>query len=198
MSEFDRPRNRTKADVRRERRAGRAVVVKDYSPRGWFVRRFYGRPTLRREAAVYQRLAGLNGIPACYGFLGSETLILEEAPGRSLAVLAPGEVTPAVFDALDSILAQIHERGVAIGDLHRSNVLVATDGAVHLIDFAIARIAPDPAHPGWLIRQFQQLDRHAAARLRARYLGLPEPVPTGFFGFFYRFGRRVKRLISRV
>lgn len=196
MSEFDRPRNRTKADVRRERRGARAVVVKDYSRRGWFVRRFYGRPTLRREAAVYQRLAGLGGIPACFGFEGPETLILEEAPGLSLALLPLGEVKAAVFDSLDAVLTGVHERGVAIGDLHRSNVLVADDGAVHLIDFAIARIAPDPAHPGWLVRHLQQLDRHAAARLRARYLGLPEPVPTGFFGFFYRFGRTVKRLIS--
>jgi hypothetical protein len=85
---------------------------------------------------------------------------------------------------------------VAIGDLHRRNVLIAPPATVHVIDFAIARIARDPARPGWLVRRLQDLDRHAAARLRARMLGLPEPEPPGSIGAFYRAGRRLKRVVS--
>lgn len=196
MSDFDRPRNVTKALVRREPRDGREVVVKDYGPRPWWVRVFYGRPTLRREARVYERLSGVAGIPRSFGLEGKDALVLELAPGRALGEFAPGEVPPAVFDALDRILREVHARGVAIADLHRSNILVDVGGAggttVHVIDFAIARIAGDAARRGWIVRQLQQLDRHAAARLRARYLGLPEPQATGTFGVLYRLGRRLK------
>ncbi len=196
MSDFDRPRNVTKALVRREARAGREVVVKDYGPRPWWVRVFYGRPTLRREARVYERLHGVDGIPRSYGLEGRDALVLELAPGRALGEFAPGDVPAAVFDTLERILTDVHARGVAIADLHRSNILVASARAagptVHVIDFAIARIAGDAARPGWIVRQLQQLDRHAAARLRARYLGLPEPRPTGTFGVLYRLGRKLK------
>jgi tRNA A-37 threonylcarbamoyl transferase component Bud32 len=192
VSDFRAPRNATKADVRVEQRGGREVVVKDYGPRSWWVRLFYGRPTLRREARTYARLAGVRGIPACFGFAGKDALLLERAPGEPLSKLAPGRVDARVFDELDRILRDVHARGVAIADLHRSNVLVAPGPAVSVIDFAVARHARDPARPGPLLRLLQQLDAHAAARLRARYLGLPEPVPEGLFGRLYRTLRALK------
>jgi hypothetical protein len=99
VSEFDRPRNVTKALVRRESRDGRAVVVKDYGPRPWWVRVFYGRPTLRREARVYERLRGVDGIPQSYGLDGKDALVLELAPGRALGEFAPGDVPPPSYSA---------------------------------------------------------------------------------------------------
>ncbi|MCU0224220.1 MAG: hypothetical protein MUF27_09140 [Acidobacteria bacterium] len=192
-----RARNATKAEVTFEERAGRAVVVKDYGSRPWWVRVFYGRPTLRREARVYARLAGVPGVPASLGLETPDRLVLARAPGLpSHEVLKGSYDARAVCDALDTIVAAIHARGVAIGDLHRRNVLIAPPATVHVIDFAIARIAHDPARPGWLVRRLQDLDRHAAARLRARMLGLPEPEPPGSIGAFYRAGRRLKRVVS--
>lgn len=192
MSRPGAPRNWTKAEVRREERDGRPVIVKDYSPRSHLVRLLYGRPTLRREAEVYRRLARVPGVPAALGFEGPDILVLELAPGRPLSEIPPRSLPAAVFDALDQVLEEIHARGVAIADLHRSNVLVDDSGAVHIVDFAVARVAPSPAAPGWLVRQLQRLDRHAAARLRAQHLGLPEPRAKGLFGFCYRLGRRLK------
>lgn len=192
MSGFERPRNATKADVRREVRGGREVVVKDYGPRSRLVRLLYGRPSLRREARVYGRLEGVRGIPECLGPDGPDALVLALAPGQPLGNVAPGQVPAAVFDELERVLREVHLRGVAITDLHRSNILVAGDGAVHVIDFAVARIARDPVRPGRLVRLLQQLDDHAAARLRARYLGLPEPAPRGLFGVLYRTLRALK------
>ncbi len=191
-------RNSTKADVRFEERDGREVVVKDYGARSWWVRTFYGRPTLRREARVYERLAGVSGVPASLGLETPDRLVLERAPGRpSHELKADAYDARAVFDRLDAILAGIHGRGVAISDLHRRNVLIEPPATVHVIDFALSRIARDPQHPGWMVRRLMELDRHAAARLRARALGLPEPEATGSIGGFYRAGRRLKRLISR-
>jgi RIO-like serine/threonine protein kinase len=186
------PRNWTKADVRREERDGKPVVVKDYRRRGRLFRWFHGRGALRREVAAYRRLAGVTGVPACLGFEGPDLLVLELAPGRSLSEFAAGALPSSVFDDLDRIVAAIHARGVAIADLHRSNVLVDDEGRVHIVDFAVARVAPSPAGPGWLIRQLQRLDHHAAARLRAMHYGQPEPRPRGWFGFLYRLGRKLK------
>jgi RIO-like serine/threonine protein kinase len=196
VSGFEKPRNRTKADVRRVSRDGRELVIKDYGPRGALVRLFYGRPTLRREARVYERLAGVAGIPRCCGFETPDALLLEFVPGLDLGSFEAGALAPSIFDELDRVLAAVHARGVAIADLHRSNVLVDTAAAagsrVHVIDFAIARIARAAERPGFFIRALQQLDRHAAARLRARALGLPEPRAEGWFGWIYRIGRRLK------
>jgi tRNA A-37 threonylcarbamoyl transferase component Bud32 len=166
--------------------------VKDYGPRCALIRRVYGRPTLRREAAVYARLADVRGIPQCLGFDGPDRLVLGLAPGRSLRDVAPGTLSAAVFDELDRVVAGIHARGVAIADLHRSNVLVDDGGRVHIVDFAVARIARSAGHHGWFVRQLQQLDRHAAARLRAMHFGLPAPRPSGLFGLLYRAGRAIK------
>lgn len=195
MSRVGAPRNATKAEVRIEERAGSAVVVKDYGARARWVRLFYGRPTLRREARVYGRLAGVTGIPRCLGFEGPDALVLERVPGEALDAWKKRTLPEGVFDRLDETLAEVHARGVAIADLHRSNVIVDASGALHLVDFAIARIARDPARPGALLRALFRLDRHAAARIRARALGLPEPEPGGVFGTLYRAGRGLKRCI---
>lgn len=192
------PRNITKALVRFEEHDGKAVVIKDYSSRPWLVRLLYGRPTLRREARAYQRLDGVPGIPRCWGFRSPDALVIERAAGTPLDRLK-GVVLPAeIFDALDAVIAACHARGVAIADLHRSNVIVDDAGGVHVIDFALARIAPRPSRPGALVRALFALDQHAAARLRARFLGLSEPEPRGYGAMIYRLGRVVKRLAQRI
>lgn len=195
MSEVGKPRNRSKAEVRVESREGRAVVVKDFSTTARWYRWLVARASLRREARAYARLAGIVGVPQCLGFEGPERLLLTVAPGTSLDRLEPGQVPAQAFDRLDRLIAAIHARGVAIADLHRSNVLSTADGDVSLVDFAIARIARNPHRPGLLVRALFRLDRHAAARIRAYYLALPEPEAEGWFGRLYRLGRWVKRAI---
>ncbi len=180
------PRNITKAIVRREEQDGVLVVVKDYSSRPLWVRFFYGRPSLRREVRTYRRLEGIPGIPRCLGLRSPDELILEHIEAQNLRCLPPESVSPELFDRLESLLHRIHARGVAMADLHRSNVLVSGVNAVHLIDFAFARMSPVGRRPGWWVRSWQKLDLHAAARLRSRYLGTPEPRPTGLFGICYR------------
>ena len=191
MTGLHRPRNRTKADIRTGRRDGIDVVIKDYGARPRVIRLFYGRPTLRREARAYARLAGIEGIPRCLGLESPDRLVLERVAGRPLSSWR-GPLPEGALERLGRIVAEVHRRGVAIADLHHSNVLVADDGAVHLVDFAIARITRDPARPGPLVRLLMQLDDHAVARLVARHRGLPEPRPRGVLGALYRLGRRLK------
>lgn len=195
MSRVGEPRNATKAMVTFELRGPRAVAVKDFSHTPWWFRVLVARRSLARESRAYARLQGVAGIPACLGMEGPDRLVLERAGGRPLDQLAPGAVPAVAFDRLEQLIDAIHARGVAIADLHRSNVLVDEQGNIALIDFALARCARDSHRPGLSIRWLQRLDDHAAARIRARYLRLPEPIAPGLFGALYRLGRRFKRLM---
>lgn len=192
------PRNSTKALVTKSMRNGRAVVVKDFSRCSAVIRMLYGRPTLRREARAYALLQGIPGIPECFGLEGKDSLVIEYIHGRLLGSFKPGGVGPVVFDRVDEIIKCAHARGVALVDLHRSNIIITENGDVFLIDFANTLFARDSSRPGLLVRFFMELDRHAAGRMRAKYLRLPGPVPTGGFGVLYRFGRGLKTTSGRI
>ena len=192
------PRNLTKALVTKSMRNGRAVVVKDFSRCSAVIRMLYGRPSLRREARAYALLQGIPGIPECFGLAGRDSLVIEYIHGRLLGSFKRGDVAPEVFDRIDEIIQCAHARGVALVDLHRSNIIITGSGDVFLIDFANAVFARDIRRPGLLVRFFMELDRHAAGRMRARYLRLPKPVPAGIFGVVYRAGRGLKTASGRM
>jgi hypothetical protein len=198
------PRNKSKGSVRVEMRADRQIVVKDYGAVVNPLVRLYGGMTLRNEARAYKRLSGIPGIPACHGMTPAGSLELDFVAGRHLGLFKRRSVPEHIFEKLERILQDMHSRGVANMDLHRSNVLVSDDGDVHVIDFAHAVIARDPQHPGIIARLAMQLDRYAFSRMKARFVGLAKPVPSGAFGFLYRcmkllkgFVRTLKRIATQ-
>jgi len=192
------PRNRTKARVRKIVRNGCELVIKDFSHCSLLIKNLYGRYTLHREARAYELLKGIAGIPGCFGLEGRYCLVIKDIPGRLLGSFKRGELKADVFDRLDAIVAQAHARGVAFGDVHKSNIIITAEGDVFIIDFANAFFARDPGSPGLFMRLVMELDRHAAQRMRARYLRLAAPVPTGLFGFLYRLGRGMKAVLKRI
>jgi len=192
------PRNRTKALVTKSMRNGRVVVVKDFSRCSALIKMVYGRPSLRREARVYTALQGIAGIPEGFGLEGRDRLVVEYIPGRLLVSFKRSRIDPRVFDQVDEIVTLVHERGVALVDLHASNIIITETGEVFLIDFANALFARDKCWPGIFVRFFMKLDRHAAKRMRARYLRLPRPEAPGLFGILYRFGRGLKAVLGKV
>ena len=192
------PRNSTKALVTKSMRLGRAVVVKDFSRCSAVIKMLYGRPALRREARAYALLQGIPGIPECFGLAGRDRLVIEYISGRLLGNFKRGDVAPVVFDRLDEIVQGAHARGVALVDLHSSNIIISDNGDVFLIDFANALFARDSRRPNMLVRLFMELDRHAAGRMRARYLLLTSPVSAGLFGVLYRTGRGLKTASGRI
>ncbi len=127
---------------------------------------------------------------------GPDRLVLVKVPGRALPEWPHHELPDGVLTTLTAIVHAIHRRGVAIADLHRSNVLVAEDGGVYLLDLAVARVARHPLRPGPIIRALQTLDLHAVERIRAWATGLEEPRPSGLFGATYRAFRLIKRFVS--
>jgi predicted Ser/Thr protein kinase len=183
----------TKAQVRIEQRGDKTVLIKDFRNSNPIIK-IYGRYTLYREARAYSKLAGLKGFPFCHGREGRDVLVLEYIPGRSLSSFKRGTVPESTFDKLDTIVKLMHSRGVVNCDLHRSNVLLSQHD-VFIIDFASAFIFSNPQSPGRIARAMMQLDIHAAAKIRARYMRKKKPLPPGFFGFFYRI---IKYLKSRL
>jgi hypothetical protein len=169
-------RNVSKADVSLYRVLGQAIAVKDYGGRPFFARQTVGRLMVRRECRVYERLESAPGLAPFIGRLGPFAFATGWIDAVPLADLPPGAVGPEVFDRLDAVIAGFHSRGVAIADLHHRDVLVSTDGAVKVVDFAAALVlGPRPA---WMRRRvfarFCAQDDLAAARMRARFTGRSE------------------------
>ncbi len=177
-------RNSTKAQIRLEKRDGKHIIIKDYSGSNPLIKFCYGRFTLRREAKAYSKLSGTAGFPDCYGLEGKDILLLEYIQGRPLSCFRRGEVPESVFDKLDRLIFLMHSRGVVNCDLHRSNVLLTKDD-VYMVDFASALIFNKLKSPGLIARLLMQLDLHAAAKIRARYLKKQKPAPKGVFGVLY-------------
>ena len=191
-------RNFTKARVLLESRGENRVAVKDFSFRPLTVRLLFGRRTLRREARAYARLEGVEGIPRCIGLEGPDRLVIEWIDGEPIGKWRGERLPHAVFDRAGRLLRAVHARGVAVSDLHGSNLLVTAGDRVFLIDFAQARIGSRPERPGALVRGLMRLDEHALARIRARHYGEPEPLAKGFFGAIYRAARRIKKRLPSL
>jgi RIO-like serine/threonine protein kinase len=191
-------RNKTKAEVYIADRNGSKIVLKDFQKVPMLIRLFYGRYSLNREAKSYAWLEGVSGIPQCFGFEGRDVLLLEHVKGQPLSRFKRGKVPESVFVKLGKIISSIHSRGVANGDLHRSNVLLTSDWDVYLVDFASAFFTDNADKPGFLFRGIKNLDLHALERMKAKYLCLEKPVPKGFFGFCYNFCVSGKKVIKKI
>lgn len=149
---------------------GKRVVVKDYQPRARWLRRTFGRWVLRREARAYEKLAGVDGVPALLGWLDPLALVLEYRPGEFLSRRLAGQLPEAFVPELESLVAEMHARGVVHLDLrHRSNVLAGRDGRPVVIDFASAVfVRPEGFVARWLRRVDAMALRKWQRKLSAR------------------------------
>jgi len=197
------PRNSTKAEVLVCRHDGRTIALKDYGARPFLVRQTVGRYLIRREAAMYRAAGTLPGLPRCLGRIGPFALATEWIEGSSLSSLGPGQVPPMCFDRLAALVDAIHERGIALGDLHHRDVVVDGQGGVHVVDLALAWISGR----GWRRRLFEWLrdqDRIAVARMRARFEGTDERAAIAATGVGrgavrrYEIARRLRRGLDRL
>lgn len=138
---------------------GTLAVLKDFSKLPLPVRMTVGRVAAGRERRAYERLAGLAGIPRLIDVPGPFALVLEYIAGRP-PTDAGAVGNPEVFVArLEALLACVHARGVAHGEIRLANVLVDVDDDPWLVDFATASIA-GAAGGGPLFRTQKRLDRY--------------------------------------
>ncbi len=146
------------------------VVVKDFAPRRWLVRRWLGPWLLRREARAYRRLAGIPAVPLLLGWLDASAIVLEFRPGVYLSRGLAGRLPPEFVAHLEDAVREIHGRGVVHLDLrHRSNVLADRDGRPVVIDFASALFFDVSTLAGRsALAVFAEVDRRALRKWRIR------------------------------
>ncbi|MDD2920697.1 MAG: protein kinase [Anaerolineales bacterium] len=102
----------------------------------------------QREARVVARLEHTNIVPI-YDYSeheGRPYLVMKYIEGDTLkARLNQGPLTSAeiehVVNSVGYALAYAHRQGILHRDIKPSNVMIATDGAIYLADFGLARIA---------------------------------------------------------
>lgn len=143
-----------------DRQTGDHVVLKEARPyAGLAVDRSDGVTRLRRERENLERLAGIDGIPALrdYRVVGEHHFLMQDfiegkslhscLAARSPLVLQHMDESQAeehaawamdVCAKIEAAVASVHERGLAILDLHPSNILVRPDGRIALIDLEMA------------------------------------------------------------
>jgi len=128
-----------------------------------------GLRALRREAAVYERLRGVPGVPRSYGLVDGH-LVLEHIEGPSLRQHEMRlEDREGFFARLLATLDAMHAAGVAHGDLKRKdNVLVGAGEQPYVIDFGVAWCV-DESSPRWSRRVFDvlcQMDYNSWLKLK--------------------------------
>lgn len=195
-------RNLSKADLLVYRDEAGRIAVKSYQDRPWWVRQTIGRWSIRRESLAYLGAGPLPGLPRFLGRLGPWALATRWVDATPLAEIDAAALDIAWFDRLDELLQRLHERGVALADLHHRDVLIAADGGVWVVDLAMATVLG--ARAGRLrralFRRMMDADRVAAARMRARAEGRdPEAAVARLGGQaarWHRRGRRIKRLLA--
>jgi len=127
---------------------GARAVLKDFQAGSWFLRALVGPWLIRREAHVYQALAGAPGVPRLIGLLDRHALLVEHIEGRNCAQYADGELPREFFDRLLAVVRGIHARGVVHCDIkNRSNIVVADGGHPYIVDFASALTREGPLAP---------------------------------------------------
>ncbi|MEU5875234.1 class III lanthionine synthetase LanKC [Glycomyces sp. NPDC047369] len=139
---------------------GRQVVLKEGRPHAGLDA--WGEDAVQRverEYEVLSALAGVPGVPEVYELfsLGEHRFMaMEYVEGEVLSKavvtrfpLVDPAATPedyaefaawatGVHDRLAAIVAAVHDRGFAYGDLHLFNVMVRPDGSPCLLDFEVA------------------------------------------------------------
>ena len=103
--------------------------------------------TLEREYAAYQRLNGVEGVPACYGLLAQRYLLMEFIDGTPYRE-ATWQDRDTWFAGLLDIIRTFHARGVSHGDLKsKPNMIVGRDQKPYIIDFGTTFLHKDGFHP---------------------------------------------------
>lgn len=162
-------RNATKADVWLVKEAGRRVVVKTIANRRKGPGRALAARLLRREARMLEALRGVPGVPVLLE-ADAEKLVIEHRPGRNLFERRKRGISSNVAAHIQEVVAGLHERGFAHGDIGRRDVIVTGDGEVTLVDFATA-IGPGSPPFLWrlLLPLWRHRDRARVAKLLERY-----------------------------
>ena len=124
---------------------GQKLIIKSAMGRGPL--RSARQATLEREYAAYQRLQGVEGVPACYGLLAKRYLLMEFIEGTAYRH-ATWQDRDKWFAELLDVIRAFHARGVSHGDLKsKTNMIVGLDQKPYVIDFGTTFLHKPGFHP---------------------------------------------------
>lgn len=128
----------------------------------------WGRYFLLREKAILDQLASIEEVPRGRRW-GQSGLLMEFRDGVPFTAYPKGSDLPdKFFDRLDHLVAEIHRRGVAHGDLqNRNNILVTEDFRPVILDFGLAQRKGHCPRP--LFEFLCHRDRRNLAKYRRRF-----------------------------
>jgi hypothetical protein len=167
----------------------------------------------RREYRIYQKLAGIQGVPALGPRYGRRGFFHQYVKGVTLFELPKGRPLPEQFwNDLRAILERIHERRIVHLDFHKlGNIIQGEDGSAYILDFQIS--LPFDTRPGWIGARLNALfeflkkeDHYHLYKHKRRFqreamtedelrLAQRSPVNEWFFRFIGEPYRKIKRLI---
>jgi hypothetical protein len=132
-----------------------------------------GRKVANQEIRIYEALQGVVGVPRFLARVGATGFAHEFIPGEDLHASLP--LTPAFFEQLEKLFADLHERHIAYVDSNkRENILYGEDGKPWLIDFQISfqlkKGERDNFLAKWLFRRFVQADAYHFYKHKTRLL----------------------------
>lgn len=140
---------------------GLKLVIKTAMGRGAILKA--RQATLEREYSAYQRLQGVEGIPACHGMLAQRYLLMDFIDGVPYRQ-ASWQDRDQWFTKLLTIIRAFHARGVSHGDLKsKSNLIAGRDGKPYVIDFGTTFLHRSGFHPvnNYLFEYSKRLDINA-------------------------------------
>ena len=179
-----RRRNRWKGEIV----SANGFVEKSYDKKPMMVC-LYGRITLRWERLALQRLERIEGVPSYSGRPTGKSIRMTRVPGIPLDKLKSGELSEQCFHRLQSLIRDIHRRGVAHGDLHMRNILIH-ENKPFIVDFSTAYVRGRlPILDKNFFRLFVLLDLERLYKIEKAFFGRGTP-PKMFF--LYRLVKGIK------
>ena len=188
----------TQADIWLVEAEGRACVLRDYSSPRSFLARALCRWAVRREIRAHRLLDGIEGIPKLVRVLDADRYLMDYIEGKPLSELFQNPPGEGFFASLTRLVAEMHERGVAHGDLRNKNILVGPGEQPSLVDFSTAWWR-DPWWRRPLFRLFRLIDRRRLAKtiikLAPGTLSEKEHASLERLPVFFRLGRLYRKRI---
>jgi serine/threonine protein kinase len=171
--EILRPPSSTRPAIWGVQEGGLRAVVKDFSRNRTLYRNTVGRFLIRRERKAYERLRGVEGVPAYYRIIDGLALVTERIPGTNAEDYGRDRIlSREFFTELEALVSKVHRRGIAHCDLKRTpNILIGDGGRPYLVDWG-ASISRSEFRFGLLARiyrRFEADDTMAVIKLKLKH-----------------------------
>lgn len=183
---------------------GEKLILKDFSRKKPIWRWLIGKIAIAREVKAYKLLQGLKGVARFYCQPDAYGLVIEYINGERLPHRKSQYKLPAdFFQRLTNLVEQMHQRGVAHGDLRKKNIFFTATGEPYILDFATATCVTSSSN--WLkqiiFNRVCVIDNLAVKKLKAKLaphsLTPEEKQLLSHQPFFLRLGRFIRKKIYK-